>query len=112
MTATVIPLGLGTPTGTVTFVVAGGPTLTAPLIGGVATVTTSSIPIGFHTFTANYNGSPQFSPSSGFGSITVVKASTTTVVTSSPDPSNFGQTVSITATVNRSRPARAPRPAR
>ncbi|WP_190146294.1 Ig-like domain-containing protein, partial [Streptomyces glebosus] len=99
LTATVIPLGLGTPTGTVTFVVAGGPTLTAPLVGGTATVTTTGIPIGFHTFTANYNGSPQFSPSSGFGSVTITTASTSTVVTSSPDPSNFGQPVAITATV-------------
>ncbi|CAM5470806.1 Bacterial Ig-like domain-containing protein OS=Streptomyces antimycoticus OX=68175 GN=SSPO_070570 PE=4 SV=1 [Streptomyces antimycoticus] len=34
LTATVIPLGVGTPTGDVTFVVTGGPTVTGTLSGG------------------------------------------------------------------------------
>ncbi|MGW2005710.1 Ig-like domain-containing protein, partial [Streptomyces tubercidicus] len=99
LTATVIPLGLGTPTGTVTFSVSGGPTVTAPLVGGTATATVNNVSVGFHTVTANYNGSVNFSPSSGVGSLTVVQASTTTTVTSSPDPSLFGQTVTLTAHV-------------
>ncbi|MFF3746326.1 Ig-like domain-containing protein [Streptomyces kronopolitis] len=97
LTATVIPFGLGPPTGTVTFVIPGGPTLTGTLVGGTATVTTSSLSVGFHTYTANYNGNAQFGPSSSTGSATVGKASTTTTVTSAPDPSNSGQTVTLTA---------------
>ncbi|MFI0904088.1 Ig-like domain-containing protein, partial [Streptomyces sioyaensis] len=99
LTATVIPLGLGTPTGTVTFSVSGGPTVTAPLVGGTATATVNNVNVGFHTITANYNGSIFFSPSSGTASLTVLQASTTTTVTSSPDPSTFGQPVTLTAHV-------------
>ncbi|WP_234442398.1 Ig-like domain-containing protein, partial [Streptomyces sp. NRRL S-1448] len=62
LTATVAPVspGAGTPTGTVTFVVAGGPTLTATLSGGTASVTTSAIPVGTHSVTATYSGDGNF----------------------------------------------------
>ncbi|MFF3818320.1 beta strand repeat-containing protein, partial [Streptomyces bluensis] len=99
MTATVTPLGPGTPTGTVTFTVSGGPTVTAPVVSGVATATVSNLSVGNHAVTAAYSGDTNFTSSTGTAVQAVVKASTTTTVTSSPDPSTFGQTVTITATV-------------
>ncbi|REK90530.1 Ig-like domain repeat protein, partial [Streptomyces inhibens] len=100
-TATVAPVapGAGTPTGTVTFVITGGPTLTGTLSGGTASVTTSALGAGSHTVTATYSGDANFTGSSGTDTQTVVQALTTTSVTSSPDPSVVGQTVSFTATV-------------
>ncbi|WP_220377868.1 beta strand repeat-containing protein, partial [Streptomyces inhibens] len=99
--ATVSPVapGAGTPTGTVTFVITGGPTLTGTLSGGTASVTTSALTVGTHTVTATYSGDANFTGSSGTDTQTVVQALTTTSVTSSPDPSVVGQTVSFTATV-------------
>ncbi|WP_244942927.1 beta strand repeat-containing protein [Streptomyces inhibens] len=100
-TAIVAPVapGAGTPTGTVTFVITGGPTLTATLSGGTASVTTSALTAGTHTVTATYSGDPSFTGSSGTDTQTVTQALTTTSVTTAPDPSVVGQTVSFTATV-------------
>ncbi|MGX1853891.1 beta strand repeat-containing protein, partial [Streptomyces sp. NPDC055299] len=100
-TATVAPVapGAGTPTGTVTFVITGGPTLVGTLSGGVATASTSALGVGTFTVTATYSGDADFSTSSGTDTQTVVQASTTTAVTSAPDPSLFGQPVTFTATV-------------
>ncbi|MFI1155997.1 beta strand repeat-containing protein [Streptomyces sioyaensis] len=102
LTATVAPVlpGAGTPTGTVTFVVTGGPTLTAPLVGGTASVTTSAIPVGVSTVTATYSGDGNFTGSSGTDTQTVAPAATTTAVSSSPDPSVVGEPVTFTATVS------------
>ncbi|WP_330347892.1 Ig-like domain repeat protein [Streptomyces sp. NBC_00582] len=99
LTATVIPIGAGSPTGTVTFVVSGGPTVTAPVVGGTATATVNNLSVGNHTVTATYSGDTHFTSSTGSTVQVVIQASTTTTVTSSPDPSTFGQTVNITATV-------------
>ncbi|MFG2196601.1 Ig-like domain repeat protein, partial [Streptomyces sp. NPDC048639] len=100
-TATVAPAGPGggTPTGTVTFTISGGPTLTAPVVAGRATVTTSALTPGPHTVTAQYSGDGAFNPSTGTMTQTVDRASTTTTVTSSPDPSVAGQSVTLTANV-------------
>ncbi|MBA6435311.1 Ig-like domain-containing protein [Streptomyces sp. GMR22] len=99
LTATVIPVGVGTPTGTVTFVVSGGPTLTGTLSGGTASVTASGLTVGTHIVTATYNGDANFTPSTGTTAVVVIQASTTTSVTSAPDPSTLGQPVTFTATV-------------
>ncbi|MFG2194198.1 Ig-like domain repeat protein [Streptomyces sp. NPDC048639] len=107
ITAQVIPLGFGTPTGTVTFTIVGGPTLTGTLSGGSVTVTTNAITPGLRQITAQYNGDSNFNPSSGTTNQLVLKASTTTTVTSSPDPSNFSQTVTLTATVTPNAPSTA-----
>ncbi|TDC20739.1 Ig-like domain repeat protein [Streptomyces sp. 8K308] len=102
-TATVAPVspGAGTPTGTVTFFISGGPTLTGVLnASGVATVTTSALSGGTHAVTAVYGGDAHFSPANGTDTHTVTSlAPTTTTVTSAPDPSVFGQPVTLTATV-------------
>ncbi|WP_413809999.1 Ig-like domain-containing protein [Streptomyces sp. OE57] len=105
LTATVIPVGAGTPTGTVTFVVSGGPTLTGTLSGGTVSVTASGLSVGAHIVTATYNGDANFTPSTGTTAVVVIQASTTTSVTSAPDPSTLGQPVTFTATVTPIAPA-------
>ncbi|AEM87164.1 beta strand repeat-containing protein [Streptomyces violaceusniger] len=98
--------GTCAPTGTVTFVIAGGPTLTGTLnASGQACVTTSAIPVGTHAVTATYGGNTGVAGSSASGSITVGQASTTTTLTSSPNPSAPGQNVTFTATVTPVPPA-------
>jgi hypothetical protein len=90
----------GTPTGTVTFTY-GSATLcnAVTLGGGTATCAYSALPVGSDVITATYSGDANFAPSSGTISQTVQQASTTTVVTSSLNPSAFNQQVTFTATV-------------
>lgn len=99
LTATVIPLGAGTPTGTVTFTITGGPILTGTLSGGTTSVTASGLSVGIHPVVATYSGDTNFLSSTGTTVIAVVQASTTTSVTSTPDPSTLGAPVTFTATV-------------
>ncbi|MBL1098215.1 Ig-like domain-containing protein [Streptomyces coffeae] len=97
---TTVPPGTCTPTGTVTFVVAGGPTLTDTVnIKGRACVTVTGLGVGPHTVTATYSGNTGVAASSATGTATVNSTPTTTTVTSSPNPSSPGQTVTFTATV-------------
>ncbi|GAA5615789.1 hypothetical protein Spla01_07006 [Streptomyces platensis] len=100
-TAVVAPVapGAGTPTGTVTFVVTGGPTLTATLSGGTASATTSALGAGSFPVTATYSGDANFTGSSDSDTQVVGQASTTTTVASAPDPSVVGEPVTFTATV-------------
>ncbi|MEV6619155.1 Ig-like domain repeat protein [Streptomyces sp. NPDC051051] len=103
-TATVAPVapGAGTPTGTVTFNFGDGTSpVTATLTNGTATVTRAyTTRTGSpYTVTATYNETLAFSGSSGTDTQTVNRASTTTSVSSSPDPSVVGQPVTFTATV-------------
>jgi YVTN family beta-propeller protein len=102
LTATVAAVapGSGTPAGTVSFL--DGATLLgiAGLSGGVATLTTSSLVPGAHSLTAVYGGSAAFAGStSPVDAQTVNQASTTTLLTSAPDPSTSGQVKTLTATV-------------
>ncbi|MFG2526274.1 Ig-like domain-containing protein, partial [Streptomyces sp. NPDC048527] len=102
LTATVAatPPGSGTPTGTVTFFDGATSIGTGTLIGGMATLTTSSLTVGPHALTAVYGGSTNHNGStSPVDPQTVNKANTTTTLTSAPDPSVFGQTKTLTATV-------------
>ena len=105
-TATVTPVspGAGLPSGTVDFkegttdLTPGGVTLS----GGVATFTASTLTVGTHTITAVYSGDTDFKTSTGDDSTSpqvVNKASTTTTLASTPNPSVSGQTVTFTATV-------------
>jgi hypothetical protein len=71
------------------------------LSGGQAAVTISSLAVGGHTIAASYTpDTDSFTGSAGTLSQTVNKANTTTVVTSSANPSVYGQAVTFTATVN------------
>lgn len=104
-TVTVVAPGVGTPTGTVTFK-DGATTLgTGTISGNAATFTTSSLTLGSHSITAVYSGDSNFNTSSSATLIQVVnQAGTTTIVTSSANPSVIGQTVTFTATVSVSAP--------
>ncbi|WP_271582961.1 Ig-like domain repeat protein [Bradyrhizobium sp. CCBAU 45389] len=95
--------GAGTPTGSVTFNISGdgaGSQL-ATLSGGIASFTTWLNP-GSYTISATYGGDGNFN--SSFGSMNtsqiVTPANTTTAVTSSANPSVFGQPVTFTANVS------------
>ncbi|MFB6437043.1 Ig-like domain repeat protein [Streptomyces sp. NPDC056411] len=104
LTATVAPVspGAGTPSGTVTFTFGDGTgSATAPLSGGVATVTHTWATRSGSPFalTATYSGDTDFTASSGTDTQTINKAATTTTVTSVPDPSATGQSVTFTVTV-------------
>ncbi|MFF1956030.1 Ig-like domain-containing protein, partial [Streptomyces sp. NPDC058220] len=107
LTATVTPVapGAGTPTGTVTFFIGGIPQAPVPVTGGVATLTTSTQPAGTRSVRAIYNGDGNFTAStSPTITTTVTKANTSTLLTSAPDPSVFGQTKILTATVTATAP--------
>jgi len=101
-TATVSGSG-GTPTGTVTFKDGATALATVPLSGTTATFTTSSLTAGSHSITASYNGDATFSASTSPTLTQVVNqpglTATTTTLTSSANPSNLGQPVTLTATV-------------
>ena len=97
ITATVAGSGA---TGTVSFF--DGATLlgTSTLTSGVATITSSALGVGSHSITAVYNGGASFNGSTAaIDTHTVIKATTTSSTVSSPNPSSFGQAVTITATV-------------
>jgi hypothetical protein len=98
LTATVAP---STSTGSVQFY--SGSTLlgSATVASGRAQLSTTSLPSGIDSLTATYTGDANDSSStSGAVSQTVNKAPTTTSLTSSPNPSSFGSTVTLTATIN------------
>jgi ELWxxDGT repeat protein len=95
----------GTPTGTVTFM-DGSTTLAAnvSLSGGHAGFRTTSLAVGTHTITAIYSGSASLMGSKDSATQVVSKAATSTGLTSSQNPSVFGQAVVFTATVLASAP--------
>ena len=102
-TATVSPGGA---TGTVQFkdgVTNLGSAVT--LTSGTATFTTSSLAVGSHSITAVYSGDSNFTTSTGSLPMqTVNQAASSTSVSSSVNPSVFGQAVTFTATVSASPP--------
>ena len=101
-TVTAVPPGSGIPTGMVTF--QEGTTVLAqvPLNGsGAAAFSTAALALGSHTVTAVYASDTLFAASSGSAVQVVQNAATatTTTLTSSPNPSTFGGSVTFTATV-------------
>src|SRR5581483_6361292 len=99
--------GIGTPTGTVTFFDGATQIGTATLNGsGVGTFATASLSVGSHSITAVYNGDVDFLTSTSNVVTQVVnKANTTTAnVTSSANPSVFGQPVTLSTTVTATAP--------
>jgi hypothetical protein len=75
------------------------------LAGGTAAFTTSALSAKTHTVKATYIGDATFKPSTGFVTQVVNKYTTTTTLTSSPNPSQFGQAVTFTAHVTGTGPA-------
>jgi parallel beta-helix repeat protein len=90
-----------TPAGTITFMTGGAPLATASLAAnGTASATISTLGAGTYPITAIYGGSTEYAGSTSNTVIEVVNgAPTTTSLTSAPNPSNFGQTVTFTAAV-------------
>jgi hypothetical protein len=99
-TATVAASG-AIPTGDVQFVIDGDPAGTKPLDKGVASYTTSSLPAGQHTIEADYLPTPgsDFQGSSDTLTQTVNPAATTTMLSTSSNPSVAGEVVTFTAMV-------------
>lgn len=98
-TATVTGAG-ATPTGTVTFLNSGTPLGTETLVNGIATLNTNSLNAGSHTITASYSGDAANAPSTSSGLSQIVTAvQTSTALTASPNPADFTQLVTFTATV-------------
>lgn len=93
----------GVPTGSVTFTDGAGFTQAATVgSDGRASVTTSALSVATHNVTAQYtSGDADFNPSAPSGPLafTVGAEPTTTSVTSSINPSGFGQAVVFTVTV-------------
>ncbi|MFI5165653.1 MAG: beta strand repeat-containing protein [Thermoanaerobaculales bacterium] len=100
-TVAVVAPGSGTPTGTVTFVIDGISQAPVTLNASAqATLSISSLAVGSHSLTATYSGDTDNSGSTAPAFTQVVnKASTTTALTSSLNPTVFGQSVTFTATV-------------
>ena len=98
--------GAGTPTGTVTFYDSSTSLGTCTLgVDGdgndVATLDVSNLSVGTHTITADYGGDTYFIDSSTATAVSqeVDQADTTTAIASSANPSVYGQTITLTATV-------------
>ena len=99
LTATVTATS-GTPTGTVTFY--NGATVLGPgtLSSGKAKLSTAALPVGSDSLTAVYGGSSAYAGSTSKPvAVTVTQATTTTELSSSLNPSVYGQSVTFTATV-------------
>ena len=104
-TATVQPAAGGVPTGTVAFFDGGAQIGSATLSGGVAQFTAAggALASGTHTITARYSGDANFvSSTSGTLAETVTAAPTSTLLTTSANPSVTGHSVTFTATVSSS----------
>ncbi len=100
-TATVTSAAGGTPTGTVTFKQGTTVLGTGTLSSGQATFTSTTLVAGTKNYTAAYGGDANYKTSTSTAlSQTVNKNATTTTVTSSLNPSVYGQTVTFTATVS------------
>jgi hypothetical protein len=99
-TVTVAPNSPCIPTGTVTLFSDRISITSKSLSGGTATFSTS-LPVGTHNITATYGGDSNFIASTTSTALVQVvnKAMTTTSVTSSLNPSVFGQAVTLTAAV-------------
>jgi hypothetical protein len=99
-TATVQPPAGTTATGTVTFLDGSTSLGSTTLAGNSAQLTVSSLTVGTHSITALYAGNANLLPSTSVAlSQTVNGEATTTVATSSTNPSSFGQSITLSATI-------------
>ena len=98
-TATVSPQYSGVATGSVVFLDGSNAIGAAELSGNVATFSTSSLQTGTHKISAVYGGDENLIFSSSAPLTEVVQSATATAILSSPNPSTFGQLVTVTATV-------------
>jgi Bacterial Ig-like domain (group 3)/FG-GAP-like repeat/FG-GAP repeat len=100
-TAKITPNPAGTVTGHVTFKFSTGTSIKVAVANNVASYTETLLPTGTKSVTAYYSGDSNYGGSaSNTVSQLVTKASTTTVLSSSLNPSTYGQSVTFTATVS------------
>ena len=92
----------GTPTGKVQFLNGKTVLATVTLTSGSAKCTTSKLPPGSNSITAVYEGDSKNNGSASAPVNQLVLAVTTTTLTSSPNPSAYGQAVVFTAMVTSS----------
>ncbi len=103
LSATVAALApaTGFPTGSVVFSDGVNQLGSAVLANGKASLSVSSLGTGSHSLTAAYGGDANFNPSAAQGansvSQNVGKNSVAVTISASPNPSNFGQVVTLTA---------------
>lgn len=93
------------PSGTLTFkdgaTVLGTATLSGTGNSRSATYTTNALALGSHSITITYSGDANNNPgTSSASSYTINKYSTTTTVVSNTNPSTYGQSITLTATVS------------
>jgi hypothetical protein len=99
-TATVTSATPGTITGTVTFKDGAAVMGSGVISAGKAKFSTSTLAVGIHSITAVYSGNAPYRTSTSPAlSHTVNKASTSTTMTSSPNPSTVGQAVTFKVAV-------------
>lgn len=95
--------GGAVPTGAVTFTTAPAPGNgqlgQAPVVGGSASVSNSTLPVGTDTVNAAYGGDNNYLSNSAQIVQVVGKTTPTVTVSGLPNPSTYGQTVTITAGV-------------
>jgi hypothetical protein len=101
-TATVSPEFSGTPSGTVQFFADGQPIGAAPLNGGQAALSTTSLSLGAHKIEADYSGDQNFTASVATINENVGKGVSGVTITSTANPGAFGQSITLTATVTNS----------
>ncbi len=101
LTATVAPASSSSlvPTGKVTFKNGSAALASVTLSNGVASYTTTRLPAGSLSLVAAYEGDSNFATSSGTLTEQVNQSGTTTTLTSNPNPSSLGQSVTFKATV-------------
>lgn len=75
---------------------------TGATANGVATFTTTALSVKAHSIKGTYAGDATFKTSSGTVQQIVQAYRTTTALSAGPNPSNYGQTVVLTATVTTS----------
>ena len=101
ITATVMPITAEghNATGIVTFLVASRTLGTVAFVNGVATFTSSLMPVGTDTVAAVYSGDADFASSGGSATEVVAGFNSASVLAATPNPSYVGQSVTITAAV-------------
>ena len=92
--------GAGTPSGNVTFNDGATVLGTTALSGGTAAISTTALTAGAHSITVVYAGDGSFTTSTSAAlAQTITTAGVTATLTSSPNPSDFGASVTFQATV-------------
>ncbi|MDX2035172.1 MAG: Ig-like domain repeat protein [Isosphaeraceae bacterium] len=104
-TVTAVAPGSGTPTGTVEFFAGAVSLGTSTLASGVATLDTRNIPLGNSTLTAVYSGNTNYLAGTSNGvSFGVGQSNSVATISSTPNPSTLGQSVTLTSNVSAATP--------